>query len=978
LNKRLGFLTGLGLISAILTLVIVGGLVLTRGEQLFSPGPLNNKVGPPLGGVTSHAEIAGKCGACHTAPWFSTGMSDYCMKCHVDVAIQQQDPASLHGALFKNNTGLACRLCHPEHNGPTSPITVLAKLNFPHDGFRFSLRAHKGNFLRIETACKDCHGSDFTRMDEVICGTCHLVKDPSFTQNHLTSFGPRCLACHDGVETYGKAFNHNDSAFPLNGKHSDLQCSQCHVDQRSISQLQATNQTCVDCHLKDDSHAGSLGTSCGVCHVTEGWKPAKFDHNQADFKLDGKHALVDCKNCHLNNIFPGTSKECSSCHNLADAHQGQLGSNCAACHSVDCWKPARFDHNLASFKLDGKHTQVSCQNCHSNGTYKGTPVNCSTCHALVDKHKGSFGKYCATCHTTSGWLPAAFDHTLSKFKLTGAHIKIQCVDCHANGIYKGTPASCYACHASIDKHNGTFGTSCSTCHSTSAWLPATFDHTLSSFQLTGKHLNVTCTSCHKNGEYKGTPTTCYACHVSRDKHQGSFGTNCSICHSTSGWLPALFDHGQSSFKLTGKHISVACASCHKNGVYKGTPTNCYACHASNDKHNGRYGTNCAVCHTTSGWLPASFDHNLSSFKLTGKHIGVTCTSCHKNGVYKGTPSNCYACHASNDKHNGSYGTNCAVCHTTSGWLPASFDHNLSSFKLTGKHIGVTCTSCHKNGVYKGTPTNCYACHASNDKHNGSYGTNCASCHTTSGWLPASFDHNLSSFKLTGKHIGVSCTSCHINGVYKGTPTTCYACHASNDKHNGSLGTNCASCHTTSGWLPATFDHNLSSFKLTGKHIGVSCTNCHINGVYKGTPTTCFACHASKDAHNGSLGTNCASCHTTSGWLPASFDHNLSIFKLTGAHLNVQCTNCHANGVYKGTPTACSACHAEPSFHAGFFGTACAQCHTTSNWNAGYPNHKTYDGINPVNHQGASCKDCHAVNVGSFSCLKCHDSNKPNN
>jgi hypothetical protein len=852
MSKRLGFLTGSGLISAIITLALVGGFVFAQGEQLFSPGPLSKVSGIPLGGVTSHAEIAGNCSLCHADPLEVSSMSEHCVKCHVDVAIQQQDPASLHGALFKNNTGLSCRTCHPEHNGPTAPITALEKINFPHDSFGFSLKAHKGGFLQAATGCTECHGNDFTKVDPVVCGTCHMVKaaasgkDAAFTQTHLSSFGLNCLACHDGLDTYGKSFDHSQVPFSLIGKHVGLACSQCHVNQQSKSEMQATRQNCVDCHLKDESHAGSLGTNCGVCHSAEGWKPAKFDHNQANFKLLGKHVSVDCKSCHLDNNFSKTPKVCSGCHTKDDPHQGRFGTNCATCHTVDGWKPASFDHNLAVFKLSGKHVGVACENCHANGIYKGTPSDCNTCHVKVDKHKGTLGTNCATCHTTSGWLPATFDHSLSAFKLTGSHLNVQCANCHINGVYKGTPTTCYACHAAKDKHKGSFGTDCSTCHSTSAWLPATFNHSLSAFKLTGAHLNAQCATCHINGVYKGTPSTCYACHASNDKHKGAFGTSCSTCHTTSAWLPATFDHTLSIFKLTGKHISVSCASCHPGGVYKGTPTTCYACHASNDKHSGSFGTNCASCHTTSGWLPATFDHSLSAFKLTGKHVSVSCANCHKNGVYKGTPTTCNACHASSDAHGGAYGSNCASCHTTSGWLPATFDHSLSAFKLTGKHVSVSCANCHKNGVYKGTPSTCYACHASSDAHGGAYGTNCASCHTTSGWQSASFDHSLASFKLTGAHLNVQCTNCHVNGVYKGTPTACSSCHSEPAFHAGALGTNCAQCHTTSNWSGSYSNHPKYNGIQPVDHKHATCKDCHTVNV---STFTCRKCHDSDNPHD---------------------------------------------------------------------------------------------------------------------------------
>jgi len=54
---------------------------------------------------------------------------------------------------------------------------------------------------------------------------------------------------------------------------------------------------------------------------------------------------------------------------------------------------------------------------------------------------------------------------------------------------------------------------CGTCHSTSNWLNASFDHTLyAHYPLTGKHATVTCAQCHANNSYVATPTACYACH----------------------------------------------------------------------------------------------------------------------------------------------------------------------------------------------------------------------------------------------------------------------------------------------------------------------------------------------------------------------------------------------------------------------------------------------------------------------------------
>jgi hypothetical protein len=268
---------------------------------------------------------------------------------------------------------------------------------------------------------------------------------------------------------------------------------------------------------------------------------------------------------------------------------------------------------------------------------------------------------------------------------------------------------------------------------------------------------------------------------------------------TSGWKNVTFDHAKTAFPLTGLHTGVTCKSCHVNNVFKGTPQNCYGCHANKDKHNGQFGTDCGSCHVTSGWKNVTFDHNKTVFPLTGSHLNATCLGCHSTGVYKGTPTTCYACHASQDAHGGQFGTDCGACHTPTKWQDATFNHSNTAFPLAGKHTNLTCGSCHQNGVYRGTPTNCYACHANKDKHNGQFGTDCGSCHNPSGWGNATFDHNNTVFPLVGKHSNLSCTKCHGNGVYQGTPTDCYACHANKDEHNGENGTDCGACHTPTDW-----------------------------------------------------------------------------------------------------------------------------------------------------------------------------------
>ncbi len=768
-----------------------------------------------------------------------------------------------------------------------------------------------------------------------------------------------------------------------------------------------------------------------MCHTTDAWKPADLDHDLTNFPLTGAHTAVTCASCHITN-YTGTSSECLACHetdysSVTDPNhiQSAFSVFCVECHTTSAWKPATIDHNSTGFPLTGAHEAVSCVDCHDAG-YTNTTTLCYACHlsdyngAIDPDHSGShFSTNCGGCHTTEGWEPAAFDHNLSQFKLTGAHAVVGCNNCHTTG-FTGTPTTCIACHqadynAATDPDHvaNALSNECTQCHSTAGWVPATLDHDLTGFPLTGAHVSVTCNSCHTSG-YKGTPTDCYACHESEytqtpdpNHNAAGFSTDCIECHSTSAWSPANLDHSVTGFPLSGAHLAVACNQCHASG-YTGTNSECLGCHESDfsdadDPPHAGLPTNCTQCHTTSAWEPATFNHNQTRFELTGLHKPVMCANCHTAG-YAGTPMECDACHHSdymttaNPNHStAGFSTDCALCHSPAGWVPATFDHGQTAFPLTGAHKTTACNSCHASG-YSGTPTQCDACHHSdytgvdNPNHvSAGFSTNCAQCHGTSSWSPSTWSHNQTGFTLTGAHRTVTCNNCHSVG-FAGTASACYACHASDytsviDPNHvaGGFPTLCEQCHTTTAWTPSSFDHNLSGFPLTGAHTSVTCSSCH-EGGYSGTPSACDACHhndyAGVDDPNhviAGFSTLCDQCHTTSGWTPAAFDHSLSGFPLTGAHVSVTCNSCHATG-YTGTPSTCFACHSDdysgvsdPNHTTAGFSTVCTQCHTTAAWTPASYDHNQSGFPLTGAHQAVTCNSCHAGGyTGTPSeCFACH-------
>jgi hypothetical protein len=258
---------------------------------------------------------------------------------------------------------------------------------------------------------------------------------------------------------------------------------------------------------------------------------------------------------------------------------------------------------------------------------------------------------------------------------------------------------------------------------------------------------------------------------------------------------------------------------------------------------------------------------------------------------------------------------------------------------------------------------------------------------------AEFPHEAVGFSLnthqqTAAGGPFPCDDCHERDITTFAPQTCDTCHrqmnaAFMTAHTLSFGSTCLDCHDGVDRFGTQFDHNIFSFKLAGKHVGLACVQCHVNargiGDFAVTLQDCYACHHSDEPHEGRFGKDCRACHTVDGWRPATFDHNLSNFPLTGAHAALACESCHSSGQFAGLSTDCASCHSDPVFHAGMFGLNCASCHTTDNWFAPYngPHPGIADeGGRGVNHGGASCRDCHTQTLQAATCTACHDSNNP--
>lgn len=935
---------------------------------------------------------------------------------------------SPHGESFN----IDCSECHDAASWKVN----IQKVTFDHSVTNFSLT---GNHKNVN--CNACHSTlVFTDVPQD-CISCH--KDI-----HAGTTGAECAACHTPDTWIVKDINslHMQSRFQLLGAHKTADCQQCHSGYTELN-FEPLGINCIDCHSSDyfatqnPNHVSAgFSTDCNDCHSINSIDWISTDVIHDFFPLIGGHAIANCFSCHEEGgNFAGLSSDCFACHEEdynssqnPNHIQAQFSTDCSQCHTIFAFVPASFDHNITAFPLTGQHTTASCQSCHSAG-YSGTPSECYSCHqqdyeSAVDPNHilAEFPTSCQDCHTTSGWEPATFDHNITSFPLTGAHISADCSSCHESG-FTSTPSDCLSCH--LNDYNSTtdpnhsaagFPTACNDCHTTSAWVPADFDHALTSFPLTGAHTTVNCISCHESG-YTGTPSDCVSCHLenynstTNPNHTAAgFPTTCNDCHNTTAWEPAQFDHDGQYFPIySGKHKDKwnTCSDCHtvQNNF---SIFSCIDCHEHNkpdmdDEHEGVNGyiyesNACLSCHPT-GEDQGAFNHSNTEFILDGAHNFVECSQCHQSG-YAGTSTECYDCHTSNynssinpDHNVLSLPTDCSGCHSTNpGWSPASFPVHNQFYILTGRHLEIAndCATCH-DGNYINTVNQCFDCHQTaysttqNPNHTAAgISQICSDCHGTSSWIPSTFDHSLTGFGLTGQHSTLECSSCH-EGTTTGLTNECYACHqeqysSAPDHLSQNFPTNCELCHNSTAWNQVSFNHQLTGFPLTGAHLDTQCSECHESG-YAGTSNICVDCHQSQYQQSSnpnhvslSLSTDCQSCHTTNpGWEPASFPNHSNYYQLIGAHLSIanNCINCH-NGNYNNTPNTCIGCHQEnynlttDPPHAQFaFSFDCLDCHSMNGWSNATFNHSFY----PLSgdHRFFNCSQCHSQSNYQPDCLSCH-------
>ncbi len=262
--------------------------------------------------------------------------------------------------------------------------------------------------------CRECHINLVFEGTPTDCEVCHWERRQD--DRYALRLGMRCADCHT-PQSWKRVdpalWSHETNAgYRLEGIHRTLDCEACH----GSAGFSALPTDCFGCHetdyrrAQDPNHVqAGFPTTCPSCHSQRSWSDASFAHT--GFVLQGRHRAARCTDCHVNNIYQGTSTECVSCH-IADYngttdpnHRASgFSTDCSQCHGTSAtgWSGANFDHPFPI--QSGRHAGIACSECHQTSDFR--VFNCLGCHekAATDSRHSDVTGYsysspaCYACH----------------------------------------------------------------------------------------------------------------------------------------------------------------------------------------------------------------------------------------------------------------------------------------------------------------------------------------------------------------------------------------------------------------------------------------------------------------------------------------------------------------------------------------------------------------------------------------------------
>jgi hypothetical protein len=520
--------------------------------------------------------------------------------------------------------------------------------------------------------------------------------------NYMQHDNNFCVSCHVMEGPWNKF------AFDA-GKHSDLQCHDCHQQTMYAS----TRQLVLWVANKPEEipeHAPVPNQRCESCHSTgedSTWQRVATTAGHRTHLESDSTALKDvqCVTCHGEEVhaFLPASRTCgqSGCHENLEITLGGMAQqttlHCNTCHQFTAEVPRLATRDSAA------------------GTLRPTLTQCLACHQMrerladFDPDRDPHGGACGACHdphtqdtpeaagqtcTTAG-CHADWRNTPFHVGTNHGDVGESCLTCHQPHAARVDASDCVACHTAVREQGARRVMPPLPFDTTQALRPVSLDVRHGEEPARGKgdapppelrppigmiglepppdtfpharHTSLACITCHAAPADQGgrlafaQPRGCDICH-----HQAPTRNDCARCHqpaeltashdmAVSVTVPDQAARVRPVAFAHPTHDALTCVTCHLSPVTLAPPESVRQCADCHGEHHAR-GRTCATCHHTDQLTTAHQDDVRASHQR--------CDACHTaSTVAMLTPdrSFCLTCHQPQDSDHYPR-RECTTCH----------------------------------------------------------------------------------------------------------------------------------------------------------------------------------------------------------------------------------------------------------------------------------------------------------------------------
>ena len=256
-----------------------------------------------------------------------------------------------------------------------------------------------------------------------------------------------------------------------------------------------------------------LEWECSTCHRTEGWTPVRISRRSTTARRASRWSAPTPPRpagaCHVSLDFRGADRNCVACHK--DVHQGELGMDCSRCHT-----PRAASSTARRWcARTGRRGSPSPARTYQRGLRvvprpdrPGPPHLREPVRRLRAVPPRELTRPRRTRTTRRRFpdrlQPVPFDRDLAPGSVQPrehglpAHRRApsRSPACRATATASTRARTRRACRCHQKDYAGAtdpnhvtaaFPTDCAQCHTTNGWTGATFDHSTTTFPLTGAH-----------------------------------------------------------------------------------------------------------------------------------------------------------------------------------------------------------------------------------------------------------------------------------------------------------------------------------------------------------------------------------------------------------------------------------------------------------------------------------------------------------